>query len=175
MVLPAWFDPFFHTSQAFNQWMRVKNSKGGLEQGLHGFLWVTAPLTITDRRLVMLPMFFSSEMEKELHPSWRTQGSLLEQMNIPASWCVIRGKWYKEFVGAQICAHIHHQGKRQAEESLRSSLYVALWIELVFASRTWTVKVWFDFHCLFSPRWLQPLYLYSVMVSASRNLNDGRF
>ncbi|KAI1232067.1 hypothetical protein IHE44_0007120 [Lamprotornis superbus] len=24
--------------RAFNQWMRVKNSKGGLEQGLHGFL-----------------------------------------------------------------------------------------------------------------------------------------
>lgn len=183
VVSPAWFDPIFYTSQAFNQWMRVKNSKGGLEQGLHGFLWVTARLTITERSWCCCQCFFSSAMEKEPHPSWRTQESLLEHMNIPAPWgpCVLRGKWYKEFIGAHICAHIHHQGKRQTEGTLRKfeKLFehgtVSLWIELIFASRTWTVKVGFGFCCSPSPRWLQPLYLYSVMVSASRNLNAGKF
>lgn len=110
--------------------MRVKNSKGGLEQGLHGLLWVTAHLAITDRSWWCCQCFLSSATEKELHPSWRTQGSLLEQMNIPALWCVIRGKWsLLEFIGAHICVHITTtKGKDKLKEpwkSLRSCLYVA--------------------------------------------------
>lgn len=108
--------------------MRVKNSKGGLEQCLYGFLWVTAHLTVTDSSWWCCQcFFFPSAMEKELHPSWRTQESFLEQMNIPAPWgrCVIRGKGSKEFIGTRyLCSHPPPREKT-SWESLRSCLYMA--------------------------------------------------
>lgn len=108
----------------------------------------------------MLPMFFVFSNRERAAPQLENPGEPSGADEHPCS--VMRHKGKMEFIGVYwspyLCSHHHHQGKRQAEGTLKKfeKLFVrgtvSLWIELISTNRAWAVKVWFGFCCLPSPR-----------------------